>query len=121
MKVTDGFGTIKTGNSRRRRPCLVKTAGLKEPVFKFDSTFKVTFYRDSEYALKKNTEKVTENQQKIIAEMRKNPHVTAVELKGIIGISRKSVLENISKLKAKKIIDRKGPDKGGHWEIVDRG
>ncbi|MDO8747596.1 MAG: winged helix-turn-helix transcriptional regulator [Candidatus Omnitrophota bacterium] len=100
----------------------------RKPVVEGDfDYYKITFYlakkeelsvRVTERVTKKVAEKVTENQIRIIAEMEKNPYVTAVELKEIIGISRKGILENIAKLKAKKMIDRKGPNKGGHWLVL---
>ena len=66
----------------------------------------------------KVTEKVTENQQKILTLIEKNKDITVVELAESIQISRKSVLENIAKLKQKHLLSRIGPDKGGHWEII---
>jgi len=38
----------------------------------------------------------------------------------IVGISLSKIKENISKLKAKGLIERIGPDKGGYWKIVKR-
>ena len=34
-------------------------------------------------------------------------------------LSKKTVEYNMEKLKEKGIINRIGPDKGGHWEIVN--
>jgi predicted HTH transcriptional regulator len=47
----------------------------------------------------------------------KNPHVTIEELLSIIGIAASKIKENLSKLKAKGLIERIGPDKGGHWIV----
>ena len=85
--------------------------------------YKIMFYLEkktegNKRVTEKVTEKVTENQSKIIAEMQKKSNITVMELKDIVGISRKSILENIAKLKAKHIISRIGPDKGGHWEVM---
>ena len=35
-----------------------------------------------------------------------------------LNISPETIKKNIEKLKAKRILKRIGPDKGGHWEIV---
>jgi ATP-dependent DNA helicase RecG len=35
-----------------------------------------------------------------------------------VGISADKIRVNISKLKAKGLIERVGPDKGGHWKII---
>jgi ATP-dependent DNA helicase RecG len=45
--------------------------------------------------------------------------VTIPELSKMLKISTTAVENNIAKLKAKKILKRIGPDKGGHWEIVN--
>ena len=46
-----------------------------------------------------------------------NPFVTREELVITVGISLSKIKENISKLKAKGLIERVGPDKGGCWKI----
>jgi len=35
-----------------------------------------------------------------------------------IGISKRKVLDNINKLKAKGVIIRQGKAKGGYWKII---
>ena len=47
---------------------------------------------------KKVTVKVTVNQQKILEAIKENPFVTQEELSQIIGISRKSIIQNMKKL-----------------------
>lgn len=65
----------------------------------------------------KVAERLTQNQQKILRFVRENNYITIIELARSINLSRKSVQENIVKLKEKKLLRRIGPDKGGHWEI----
>ena len=65
------------------------------------------------------TVKLTANQKKILEEIKKNPFATQEELAEIIGITRKSINENMKKLQSKKIIERIGADKNGHWEILN--
>lgn len=104
-------------------------AGLKAPVFEVDNFFTITLYRSKEYSLKSGrevtekvtegvTEKVTENQAKILDMLKRNNTMTVVELSDSLSISRKSILENISKLKSKKLLRRIGPAKGGRWKIL---
>jgi len=62
-------------------------------------------------------EKLGENQVKIIEAISGNSKVTIDEMSESIGISTTAVENNISKLKEKNIIERKGPDKGGKWII----
>ena len=50
--------------------------------------------------------------------IRHNPNITTSEMAGIIGITRRAVAKIINTLQTEGIIQRIGPDKGGHWEIV---
>lgn len=63
------------------------------------------------------TVKVTENQKRILEEIKKNPFITQEELSNIVGITRKSINENMKKLQQNGIIERIGADRNGHWEI----
>jgi len=126
----------RMGSGIERMRDLMRDAGLKEPVFEMDTFFRVTFYRDPRYSLKadivafantkgggskekKLGEKLGENQNKILESIIKNKFVTIPELSRMLGISTTAVENNLAKLKTKKILKRIGPDKGGHWEIVD--
>lgn len=68
----------------------------------------------------KFTDKFTENEKKIIQIIERNNHVKSNELADKLGISRRAVQKNLLKLKEKGILKRVGPDKGGHWEIVEK-
>ena len=67
----------------------------------------------------KVTAKVTANQKKIIAKLQKNPYMTQKELSEIIGISLKSIKENMKKMQENNILRRVGADKNGYWEITE--
>jgi len=69
-------------------------------------------------AKEKVTEKVTENQGRILGAIEKDNCVTAKKLSVIIGISERKIKENIKKLKQKGLLERVGPDKGGYWKIM---
>jgi Fic family protein len=62
--------------------------------------------------------KVTVNQQKILDEIKENPFVTQDELAQTLGLSRKSIIQNMKKLQDNGLLKRVGADKNGHWEIV---
>ena len=64
----------------------------------------------------KTTQKTT---QKIVAIMKANPFVSIDFLCKECGLTRDGLNWNIKKLKELGIISRVGPDKGGHWEIVE--
>ena len=62
--------------------------------------------------------KVTVNQQKILDVINENPFVTQEELAQIIGLSRKSIIQNMKKLQENGLLKRVGADKNGRWEVV---
>ncbi len=49
-----------------------------------------------------------------------NPYVTKQKLAEGFGVSLSTIEKDINKLKKSGYIQRKGPDKGGHWEIVKK-
>jgi ATP-dependent DNA helicase RecG len=105
---------------------LAAAFGLKEPSFEANGYFKATFYRPG-----KSLEKVGEKfgvkfgegsektSEKIIALIQKNNTISAQEIAKEIGLTQRAVEKQISALKNKGLLRRVGPDKGGHWEIVE--
>ncbi len=47
-----------------------------------------------------------------------NPHITTADLAQALKVSRRTVLYRINMLKEKGLLQRIGPNKGGHWEII---
>ena len=47
-----------------------------------------------------------------------NTNISIEELAVICGLSRDGINYNIRNLKKQGIIRRVGPDKGGHWEVI---
>ncbi|MDY3070422.1 MAG: winged helix-turn-helix transcriptional regulator [Parabacteroides sp.] len=58
--------------------------------------------------------------RKIIALLSQNNSLSAAALAGLIGITPKAVEKHIAKMKAEGILKRIGPDKGGHWLVVEK-
>ena len=56
--------------------------------------------------------------QKIVDFISENPNITTQEMANLLGINRSIVARHIKTLQEKGIIQRVGPDKGGHWEIL---
>ncbi len=69
--------------------------------------------------VEKSGEKHEKSREKIIRMLRYNGKLSAAALADRIGISSKAVEKHISNLKADGIIKRIGPDKGGHWIVVN--
>ncbi|MGX8713369.1 MAG: winged helix-turn-helix domain-containing protein [bacterium] len=66
--------------------------------------------------MEKSVEKSVE---KIIRAMKENPKITVKELTSLVGLSRRGVEKNIKILQEKGLLCRVGPDKGGHWEVIE--
>lgn len=66
-------------------------------------------------------EGLVENQRKILTLIGKNPSISKKEMAESIGISTTAIDKNIASLKKKGILKRVGPDRGGHWEILEGG
>jgi len=87
---------------------------------KFVTTFKRRSYiEEVEKGAESWVKKLGENENRIVEIVVTNKFVTIPELSKMLKISTTAVENNIAKLKAKKILKRIGPDKGGHWEIVN--
>jgi ATP-dependent DNA helicase RecG len=54
---------------------------------------------------------------KILSLMRENSQVTTAEIAGTIGKTTRAIEMQVAKLKAEGLVERIGPDKGGHWVV----
>jgi Fic family protein len=61
-----------------------------------------------------------ENQQRILEFLKDCPTLTTNELAKELKLSTTAIENNISKLKKKGFLERIGPDKGGHWHVVEK-
>jgi ATP-dependent DNA helicase RecG len=56
---------------------------------------------------------------KILSVLRRNPNATRKDIVAVTGLTDDGVKWNLRKLKAAGLLRRIGPDKGGHWEVVE--
>lgn len=49
-----------------------------------------------------------------------NPQITTNQLAELANLSIAGVEKNLRQLKEQNLIRRVGPDKGGHWEVLDK-
>ncbi len=77
---------------------------------------------------KKTTQKTTQKMAgrttqkmalKILSVLRRNPNATRKDIVAVTGLTDDGVKWNLRKLKAAGLLRRIGPDKGGHWEVVE--
>jgi len=119
---------LGTGFERMRKYCSEAHA----PVFKLDideKFFRIVFFKSKDYlemvkadakAGERVTERVTENQAKILDLISKDMFITSANLSEKIGISERKIKENTAKLKKKGLLKRIGAAKGGHWKAVEK-
>jgi len=60
---------------------------------------------------------INETQKKIIAVMIENPSATAEQISQVVGITKRRVESNISKLKKDGYVERIGARRAGHWIV----
>ena len=63
---------------------------------------------------------IAKGREKIIALLSQDNSLSAAALAERIGITPKAVEKHIAKMKAEGILKRIGPDKGGHWQVVEK-
>jgi ATP-dependent DNA helicase RecG len=128
--IADMFSRLgkveRTGMGINKMRKLAAASGLKEPAFEANGYFKATFYRHDRQEEKvgekfgvKFGEGSEKTSEKIIALIQQNNTISAKEIAKEIGLTQRAVEKQIFTLKNKGILRRVGPDKGGHWEIVE--
>jgi ATP-dependent DNA helicase RecG len=119
----------RVGMGIKRMRSAMREAGLREPTFDTDGFFRAVFLRSSESEKKigerigervgeKVGVKLTARQQKIVEAISTDPSISARDLSEKAGISARNVEANLATLKRKGVLQRVGPARGGHWEVV---
>ena len=68
--------------------------------------------------VRKGGQKVTTKQAIVLDLIRKNPSMSRKDIADKLGINESAIQKHLDVLKAKGVIKRVGPDKGGHWEVL---
>ena len=66
----------------------------------------------------KDEKHVEKTSEKIITLIKERPEISIAEMGIILGLNRRSIEDQIKRMKQKCLIRRIGPDKGGHWEVI---
>ncbi|MHC1744302.1 MAG: HTH domain-containing protein [Syntrophobacteraceae bacterium] len=75
--------------------------------------------REDEGSLKSSLKSSLKTEDQILELIRRDASVTTERMGEILDISKRAVLKQIQKLKAQGRLKRVGPDKAGHWEVVE--
>jgi len=113
--------TIGTGLTDLLEECRKK--GLKTPLLEeMSGRFRIVIWRPQPTAdtVGNRPESSQKTPQKILASIRANPFVGTQAMADMIGEERSTVARAIAKLKRDGVLRRIGPDKGGHWEVIEK-
>ena len=93
-------------------------ANLPKPVFESHcGGVRVTVMRpDAAIGGKKSDKK---SDKSILEFIKNNPAATIFEMQTYSGLSSGGIRKVIQRLKTAKLLRRVGPDKGGHWEVIE--
>jgi fido (protein-threonine AMPylation protein) len=73
-----------------------------------------------EKSKEKTGEGKEKSREKIMRFISENPQITTNQLAELAGLSIAGVEKNLRQLKEQNLIRRIGPDKGGHWEVMNQ-
>jgi ATP-dependent DNA helicase RecG len=126
LYLTQYIERMGTGTRDMIKGCL--EAGLREPDFRMTDGFVLTIWRtkppsgrvqvSGKVSGKMSGKMSGKTSDGIIALMRENPEITIPEIARRLKRTERTIERLINKLKAKEIIGRVGPAKGGHWEVL---
>ena len=58
--------------------------------------------------------------KRIVELIEENPNITIDNVAELLQMNRRGILKHFKNLQQKGIIRRVGPDKGGHWELLQQ-
>ena len=68
----------------------------------------------------KDTVKLSDSQERILEEIKKNSYITQTKLSEVIGINLRNIKSNMKKFQFSGLIERDGTDKVGKWRIIHK-
>jgi predicted transcriptional regulator len=113
---------------KKQNESLQEKLGVEESVAKYvvrvaeglvghaHDVLKLDLFSGSQGSSQKSSQK---NSQKIVDLIKERPEITTTEMAEIICLTRRSIVNITNKLQEEGVIRRVGPDKGGHWEVIE--
>ncbi len=128
----------KVGSGILRMEQEMEQEGFNKPRFENTGFFKAIFYKKdggekggekangtvnnkgvAESSQKSIQKSIQKNSQKILDLVSENSCITISQLSEVIGITPIAIKKNIAQLKSAGRLRRVGPDRGGHWEVIE--
>lgn len=94
----------------------------KQPVVTEGDIYRIEIPYRSTIAKVKSAEKSNvkeKSKDKVIRLLKENPEMTTADLASVCGLTVSRIEKIISQLKKEDVLERVGPDKGGHWKIKE--
>ena len=63
---------------------------------------------------------IKQQQDRILFCLGEAPKLSAKELASDLGLSERTLMRRLAELQSSGRLRRVGPDKGGHWEVLDK-
>lgn len=133
LYLTQYIERMGTGTGDMIRLCA--EAGLAEPEFSIRGGFVTTIWRkplgsndlepkSTEKSTGKTTEKTTgkrlsKTAKAVVELIREHPEITIAEIAARLSRSVSAIEKQMRQLRDNEIVARIGPDKGGHWEVLE--
>lgn len=67
--------------------------------------------------VRKGGQKLTAKQTALLDLLKQNPTISRKDIAEKLGINESAIQKRLDSLRKKGILQRIGPDRGGHWEI----
>ena len=89
-------------------------------VYRIEIPYVPTLLPTTDESGKKTGKKTGKELEDVIKEaIRKDPSITIQEFQKLTGLSKNGTWNVLNRMKEQNKIKRIGPDKGGHWEVVE--
>ena len=111
----------KVGSGINRMNDLMKAAGLPKPTYNTEGMFVVKLVRSGVSVKKGSVKSSVKSSVKIIEMIAENRNITIPEMADRLEKSTRAIEKQVAKLKLNGTISRIGPDKDGHWVVLDKG
>ena len=118
-------GFIESWGRGTEKICTIcKNYGIAEPVYTVHPGDIMLMFSANQSATQKNIENnVVENKENVVENILKSilkvPSISTKELATMYSLSARQVQRIMTKMKDQGLIRRVGPDKGGHWEVIN--
>ena len=112
----------KYGSGIKRILESLRSYGLQYPLFEeIQNGFRVTVYKTTQKATQKATQKTTQKtttRDRILDLLRENGKITREEIALLLGKSKDTIKEHLSRLKSEGRVERIGSDRDGYWKVT---